>query len=212
MVSVPFILADFPSGVCSVLVPLATHPPPLDSISNSSWPTDLPSRRIFSLPFSCVKMEGPEVFFFAGAAERREATAKIRKTSFQRMKPGSGIEEGFLRSATANTGVPPVEMTDRGFLVRGRNLKLTWWRGILSHLRVADSRQLDALRIRCLKSREWRGGGFRRQPQPHRRNCPRENQRVDKTANAARAGRGNWFRRGRAGGRSWSCSERAGRR
>src|SRR5580704_3774561 len=127
MVRVPFILADFPSGVCSVLVPLATQLPAVDSISNSSWPTDLPSRRIFNLPFSCVKMDGPEDFFWAGAAERSEATAKIRKTSFQRMK----------RSGRA------------------------CWRDILSHLRVADSRQLDALRIQSPKFREWRGARFR---------------------------------------------------
>src|SRR5271154_5144861 len=112
MVSVPFTLVDFPSGVCSVLAPLATQPPPEDSISNSSRPTDLPSRRIFNLPFSCVKMDGPGVFFCAGAADRSEATAKIRKTSFQRIKRSGCV----------------------------------CWRDILSHLRVADSRQLDALR------------------------------------------------------------------
>src|ERR1700730_2466695 len=174
-VSVPFTLLDFPSWVCSVLAALATHPPPEDSISSSSCPTDLPSRRIFNLPFSCANAAAEAGFFCAGAAERTEARVKIQNTSFQRINCSGWAS----------------------------------WREMLSHLRVADFRPPNEFRNRYPEFQRCRGGGFRPPPHPHPRNYPHGSRPVDRRATAEREERENWLHHGTAGGRSWSCNERA---
>src|SRR6516225_11807295 len=77
IVRLPVTFADFPSGVCRDVAPLATQPAPAGSMENSSRPTDLPSSRILNFPLSAVKSEPVGFLSMANAHTVRETVRAI---------------------------------------------------------------------------------------------------------------------------------------
>src|SRR6516225_11987140 len=77
IVRLPVTFADFPSGVCRDVAPLATQPAPAGSMENSSRPTDLPSSRILNFPLSAVKSEPAGFLSSAYAHKARDAIRPI---------------------------------------------------------------------------------------------------------------------------------------